>query len=95
MFEMRWNRCIGAVILLCSGLLLANSPAFAQSAQGAVTSAKGSISGHITDATNAVIQSARVVVAPGNLVVTSDSLGRIDIYTLQRGFKLLKWEYVT
>jgi hypothetical protein len=22
-------------------------------------------------------------------------LGRIDIYTLQRGFKLLKWEYVT
>ena len=23
------------------------------------------------------------------------ALGRIDIYTLQRGFKLLKWEYVT
>jgi len=85
MFETRWNRCIGAVILLFSSLFLTSSAVFAQSAQGAATGTKASISGHVGDASNAVIQSARVVVAPGNLVVTTDSLGDFVVAGLTPG----------
>jgi hypothetical protein len=85
MFEMRWNRCIGAIILLFSSLFLTSAAVFAQSAQGAATGARASISGHISDASNAVIQSARVVVAPADLVVTSDSLGDFVVTGLAPG----------
>jgi TonB-dependent receptor len=71
--------------LLLSSLLLVNSPAFSQSGQGAATGPKATISGHITDASNAAIQSARVVVAPGYHVVTSDSLGDFVVTGLVPG----------
>lgn len=38
-------------------------------------SQRASLSGHIGDSSHAVIQSARVVLMPGNLVTTTDSLG--------------------
>ncbi len=48
-------------------------------------SLKGSISGHITDASKAVIQSAQVVVNPGNIVTTSDALGDFAVTGLAPG----------
>src|SRR5580658_9841676 len=38
-------------------------------------SQKATLSGHVADASQAVIQNARVVVTPGNFVTSSDSLG--------------------
>jgi len=46
---------------------------------------KGSLAGHVTDASQAVIQSAAVVVAPGNIVTTSDSLGNFVVAGLAPG----------
>ena len=46
---------------------------------------KGSITGHVTDASQAVIQSARVVVAPGNVITVSDSLGDFVVTGLVPG----------
>ena len=45
----------------------------------------GSLRGHVTDASESVIQSARVVVAPGNIVTTSDSLGDFVVSGLAPG----------
>ena len=46
---------------------------------------KGSIRGHVTDASQAVIQSARVAVDPGNIVTTSDPLGDFVVAALAPG----------
>ncbi len=46
---------------------------------------KGSIRGHVTDASQAVIQSARVAVDPGNIVTTSDPLGDFVVAGLAPG----------
>ncbi len=48
-------------------------------------SQKASISGHVIDASKAVIQSARVVIDPGNIVATSDQLGDFVITGLAPG----------
>jgi TonB-dependent receptor len=61
------------MLLLSSSLV--TSPVFAQSAPGATAAAKAFITGHVTDASNGVIQSARVLVTPGNIVVTSNEQG--------------------
>jgi len=52
---------------------------------GASQTGKGSLSGHVTDASQAVIQSARVAVAPGNIITTSDSLGDFVVTGLAPG----------
>jgi TonB-dependent receptor len=44
-----------------------------------------SISGHVTDASSAVIQSARVVVTPGNFVTTSNEQGDFSVTGLAAG----------
>jgi TonB-dependent receptor len=46
---------------------------------------KGSLRGHVSDASESVIQSARVVVTPGNIVTTSDSLGDFVVTGLVPG----------
>ncbi len=46
---------------------------------------KGSIAGHVTDASNAVIQSARTAVTPGDIVTTSDALGDFAVTGLAPG----------
>ena len=48
-------------------------------------SQKGTLSGHVADASQAVIQNARVVVDPGNLTTTSDSLGDFIVAGLAPG----------
>jgi TonB-dependent receptor len=48
-------------------------------------SQKGTLSGHVSDATQAVIQNARVVVVPGDLVTTSNSLGDFVVAGLAPG----------
>ncbi|MGP8251396.1 MAG: TonB-dependent receptor, partial [Terracidiphilus sp.] len=48
-------------------------------------SQKGILSGHVSDASQAVIQNARVVVTPGNLTTTSDSLGDFVVAGLAPG----------
>ncbi len=85
MFEIKRNLWIGVAILLLSSLSLAKLPVLAQSAQGAVTGAKASITGHVTDASQAAIQSARVVVTPGGIVTTSDALGDFLVAGLAPG----------
>ena len=46
---------------------------------------KASISGHVTDASNAAVQKARVVLDPGGAVLTSDSLGDFVVTGLAPG----------
>ena len=48
-------------------------------------SQKASLSGHVTDGSKAVIQSARVAIAPGNIVTTSDALGDFVLSGLAPG----------
>jgi TonB-dependent receptor len=48
-------------------------------------SQKASLSGHVTDASKAVIQSARVVITPGNIVTTSNALGDFVVSGLAPG----------
>jgi len=48
-------------------------------------SQKATLSGHVSDASHAVIQSARVVVNPGNLVTTSNELGDFVVTGLAPG----------
>ena len=48
-------------------------------------SQKGTLSGHVTDTSQAVIQSARVVVTPGNIIATSDALGDVVVAGLAPG----------
>jgi hypothetical protein len=48
-------------------------------------SQKGTLSGHVSDASQAVVQNARVVVNPGNLTTTSDSLGDFVVAGLAPG----------
>jgi hypothetical protein len=48
-------------------------------------SQKGTLSGHVTDTSQAVIQNARVVLTPGNLTTTSDSLGDFELAGLAPG----------
>jgi TonB-dependent receptor len=48
-------------------------------------SQKASLSGHVTDASKAVIQSARVAITPGNIVTTSDALGDFVVSGLAPG----------
>jgi TonB-dependent receptor len=48
-------------------------------------SQKGTLSGHVTDASQAVIQNAQVVVTPGNLTTTSNSLGDFVVAGLAPG----------
>ncbi len=84
MSEIKRNRRIGNVILLLS-LLLSTLPVFAQSAPGPVAGAKASITGHVTDASKAAIQSARVVANPGGAVATTDSTGEFTVSGLAPG----------
>ncbi len=46
---------------------------------------KASIIGHVTDASNAAVQKARVVLDPGGVVLTSDSLGDFVVTGLAPG----------
>jgi TonB-dependent receptor len=46
---------------------------------------KGTLTGHVSDASQAVIQNARVVVNPGNLTTTSDALGDFVLAGLAPG----------
>ena len=46
---------------------------------------KAALNGRVTDASHAVIQSARVVVDPGNHITTSDALGEFTITGLAPG----------
>jgi TonB-dependent receptor len=46
---------------------------------------KGTITGHVTDASQAVIQRAQVVVTPGNFVTTSNELGDFVVSGLAPG----------
>ena len=48
-------------------------------------SQKGTLSGHVSDTSQAVIQNARVVLTPGNLTTTSDSLGDFVLTGLAPG----------
>lgn len=48
-------------------------------------SQKASLNGHVTDASHAVIQSARVVVNPGSIVTTSNELGNFVVTGLPPG----------
>ncbi len=48
-------------------------------------SQKGTLSGHVTDASQAVVQNARVIVTPGSLVTTSNSLGDFVVAGLAPG----------
>lgn len=51
----------------------------------AQSSPKGSISGTVTDVSKAIIQGARVVVTPGNLVTTTNSTGEFRVSGLAPG----------
>jgi TonB-dependent receptor len=46
---------------------------------------KGSMTGHVTDASHAVIQSARVAITPGSIVTTTDQLGNFSVVGLTAG----------
>lgn len=52
---------------------------------GRSQSSKGSLAGHVADASHAVIQSARVVVTPGNFATTSNELGDFVVAGLTPG----------
>ncbi len=47
--------------------------------------AKASITGHVTDASNGVIQGARVLITPGDIVVTSNDQGDFTVPGLTAG----------
>jgi len=69
-----WRICIVLALLSFSSL----SALYGQSPTGA-------INGTITDASKAVIQGARVVVTPGNLVATTNSAGQFTLNGLSAG----------
>jgi TonB-dependent receptor len=48
-------------------------------------SSKGSLTGHVTDTSHAVIQRARVALAPGDFATTTDQLGNFSLVGLTPG----------
>ena len=73
---MRKSLCFLIAVIMCS--MLALIPAAAQDR-------KGAISGHVTDATQAVVQGARVEVQPGGQTAVSDGQGQFTISGLAPG----------
>jgi TonB-dependent receptor len=73
---MRKFLCFLIAVLMCS--MLALTPAAAQER-------KGAISGHVTDATQAVVQGARVEAQPGGQSAVSDGQGQFTISGLAPG----------
>jgi TonB-dependent receptor len=55
---------------------------------------KGSISGHITDSTGAVLQGAQITVDPGAVSAVSDAQGEFFIYNLDPGSYTVTVSYV-
>jgi TonB-dependent receptor len=69
------NRAAVVVLVLCTHVLL----------YGQSQSQKASLTGHVTDVSQAVIRAARVVITPGNIVTTTNDSGTFAVTGLAPG----------
>jgi len=69
------NRAAVVVLVLCTHVLL----------YGQSQSQKASLTGHVTDVSQAVIRAARVVITPGNIVTTTNDSGTFAVIGLAPG----------
>lgn len=73
-----WHVCLRNSVVMAWVALSSIGASFAQSP-------KASINGTVTDNSNAVVQGARVVVTPGNIVTATDSTGHFTVSGLAPG----------